>query len=129
VKIDSTTVRVLGKGYAGHNFGLNNPEWEDVEEDYKAPSTDNAGPLPAGNYSIGQIGTHYVTAPDGTKYGLQLSMRLSPDKDNQMFGRSGFLMHKGSMTSMADSQGCIVEPPETLSAIGNSGIKNLEVVH
>jgi hypothetical protein len=127
VKVGSLTVLPLGTGYAGHNKGLNNPANEGVEENYADPKNSNAGPLPAGKYSIGPIGTHYVK--NGTVE-LRNSMRLTEEPGTDMLGRSGgYFFHQGSFVTMGSSQGCPVERPDVLLTIGNSGIPELEVVH
>jgi RHS repeat-associated protein len=128
VKIGSSQIMRLGTGYAGHNKGLNNPANQNVPEDKKDPKNDNAGPPPQGQYGIGPMRTIVVTAPDGRRISLTASMRLTPAANNEMFDRGGFLIHGGNFRTMDSSQGCIIEHLDVRSAIGNSGIKDLEVV-
>ncbi|WP_083386147.1 tlde1 domain-containing protein [Methylomonas sp. LWB] len=110
-----------GDGYAGHNLGLNNPDYQNV------PGTgqnSNGGPLPQGAYTI-EPQQNNVT---GTGVQLPASMRLTPYPSNNMFGRSGFLIHGGNMSTQSSSQGCIILPKANRDIIGNSGDNVLRVV-
>jgi hypothetical protein len=93
-----------GTGYAGHNFGLNNPGAQDLPGGDKES---DAGPLPQGTYTIGPQRDNQT----GTNTVLPGSMRLFPDSGNDMFDRSGFLIHGCNMTKRLSSQGCIDLPP------------------
>jgi hypothetical protein len=127
VKIGSLTILPLGTGYAGHNKGLYNGAYEGVEENYADPKNSNAGPLAAGKYFIGPIGTHYA---QNQRVRLDNSMRLTQEPGTDMLGRSGgYFFHQGSFITMDSPQGCIVERPDVLLTIGNSGVPELEVVH
>lgn len=110
-----------GQGYAGHNLGLNNPGYQNVPG---GPSNSNGGPLPQGDYTI-QPQQNNVTG-NGTV--LPGSMRLLPNQSNNMYGRAGFLIHGGNMTTKASSQGCIAMPTPVRNHIGNSGDDHLVVV-
>jgi hypothetical protein len=110
-----------GTGYAGHNFGLNNPGAQDIPGGDKES---DAGPLPQGTYTIGRQRDNQT----GTGTVLPGSMRLFPDSGNDMFDRSGFLIHGGNMTKRSSSQGCIVLPPNVRNTIGHSNDKVLRVV-
>lgn len=101
---------LIGTGYAGHGVGRNHPEMESVA---------SVGPLPCGVYTIGPAFTHPKTGP--------LTMRLFPDADNQMFGRSGFLMHGDNPTHTA-SEGCIVIGRMVRQQVAASVDRRLQVV-
>ena len=77
-------------GYAGTGVGRNNADAQNVP---------NVGPLPEGDYSIGSSFTH-GHAGRGTR-------RLTPAPTNEMYGRSGFLIHGDNARNDA-SNGCIV---------------------
>lgn len=108
---------LVGKGYAGRNAGLNNPDYQD---------TKNIGPVPQGIYKIGTQRDNIT----GTGHVLKSSMRIYPDKDNEMFGRAGFLIHRGNMETMKSSKGCIIMTDSVRNVIGgNLKLDNiLEVV-
>ncbi len=106
-------------GYAGHNFGLNNPLAQDIPG---GPRDSDAGPLPQGSYTIGPLQNNVTST--GTV--LPDSMRLIPDPSNDMFERSGFLIHGGNMKDRSSSQGCIVAPRDCLITIGSSNDKVFE---
>jgi lipoprotein-anchoring transpeptidase ErfK/SrfK len=116
---DSTGQKTLiGKGYAGHGTGLNNPEMQNLH---------NTGPLPEGNYTIGKQGTTIVYDAYGRPRSLSGAMRLTPNPNNQMYGRQGFLIHGGNFNAMTSSQGCIVLPLNVRNQIGLSGDRALTV--
>jgi RHS repeat-associated protein len=110
-----------GDGYAGHNDGLNSANYQDVPG---GPANSNAGPLPQGDYSIGPQQTNVTGS--GTR--LPASMRLTPNPNNNMLGRSGFLIHNGNMANQSSSQGCIVLPLDIRNRIQSSGDHQLKVV-
>lgn len=104
---------LVGSGYAGHNDGLNNPDYQDV----KGTGRDsNAGPLPQGTYTIEKQQDN-VTSKGVT---LPASMRLTPDPNNEMLTRGGFIMHGGDMINQTSSQGCIVMPIDVRNSVGNN---------
>lgn len=111
----------VGHGWAGHGVGKYNPSLQ---------SQQGTGPLPRGTYTIGHLFNYHRTAasPHGTG---PASMRLTPDSSNQMFGRSGFLIH-GPSTNPShygqESNGCIILPLSLRHRIGTSGDHALEVV-
>ena len=78
--------------YAGAGAGKNNPLLEQVHD---------VGPLPRGRYTAGPAFHDPHLGAD--------CMRLTPDPENEMFGRGDFLIHADSILhpGMA-SQGCIV---------------------
>ena len=103
---------LVGIGYSGHGEGKNNPALQDQHD---------VGPLPCGTYTIG--------APFNSATHGPYCLRLEPDAANQMFGRSGFLMHGDSIVhpGMA-SLGCIIQMHAVRQAVWTSGDRRLEVV-
>ncbi len=102
----------VGTGYSGHGDGLNNPAKE---------SEHNVGPLPKGQYTIGQAHTHVHLGP--------LSMELTPSGGQNMFGRSGFFIHgDNSKMDHSASDGCIILGPAIREKISTSGDHTLNVV-
>ncbi|MFA7062409.1 MAG: RHS repeat-associated core domain-containing protein, partial [Pedobacter sp.] len=104
---------LVDTGYAGHNDGLNDPDYQNVPG---TGPTSNGGPIPQGTYTIepqqDNVTGRGTTLPD--------SMRLTPDPSNNMFGRAGFLIHGGNMTNQVSSQGCIVLPLGARNSIGDN---------
>lgn len=108
----------VATGYAGgdkglHPEGINNPDLQNVH---------NIGPLPCGFYTREEpIDPH----PHLGKYAIP----LTPDKDNEMFGRSGFFMHGDNVTNPGHaSDGCIIQGPVTRHEFGTSSDKRIQVV-
>lgn len=102
----------VGFGYAGKGTGKNNPAMQSVH---------NVGPLPCGLYAIGD--------PVDTVTHGPFVLLLTPHEDNQMFGRSAFLIHGDSMVSLGNaSEGCIIQNRLTRVHIAESGDKLLRVV-
>ena len=85
------------------------------------------GPLPQGEYTIGKQGD--ITTNRGRGTFLSNAMRLTPNPGNQMFDRSGFIIHGDNrrMDNTA-SDGCIIMGPSIRNQIGNSGDNILRVV-
>lgn len=103
----------VGQGYAGRGAGLDNSGMQNVP---------NVGPLPQGTYNIG-------SEQNNDNGHLRDSMRLMPSPDNQMFGRSGFLIHGPHAHDHLDSSnGCIVLVRPLRDRIGHSGDHVLRVV-
>lgn len=101
-----------GTGYSGAGAGKNNPalQWEE-----------NIGPIPEGRYNIEE--------PRDTPAHGPFVMPLSPYPENQMFGRSGFLIHGDSIKKPGTaSEGCIILPRTARQEIWNSGDHTLQVV-
>ena len=100
-------------GYAGHGRGKNNSSMQNIS---------NTGPLPQGKYDIeAPAFMHPHTGP--------LSLRLDPDNGNEMFGRSGFLIHGDSKKRPGEaSNGCIILPAEDRRAISDAGGGTVTVV-
>jgi len=78
-------------GYAGKDYGWNNPFAQDVK---------NTGPIPEGLYDIG--------APDWGTQGLgNPAFRLTPWPGNEMFGRGDFWLHADNPKTLGQSsKGC-----------------------
>lgn len=99
-------------GYSGAGEGKNNPDMQSVH---------NVGPVPVGRYSIG--GPH-----DTMTHGPYV-LPLNPDPANEMFGRSGFLIHGDSVVHPGTaSEGCIILGRSTRTEVWESGDRDLEVV-
>lgn len=97
--------QVAGTGYSGFGAGKNNPALSNVPD---------IGPIPCGLYGIG--GPPYRT----TEHGPDV-LTLTPRAENQMFGRSGFLIHGDSISSPGQaSTGCIVIKRLTRLAVWDS---------
>ena len=99
----------VGTGYAGAGLGKNNPNMQNVP---------NVGPIPQGNYTIGNATTR---GP--------LTLPLTPHGDTNTFGRSGFRLHgDNSHGDQSASKGCIVATPNVRSQINNSPDRELRVI-
>ena len=104
---------VIGQGYAGHGAGVNNPADEGIRQ---------TGPLPTGKYTIGPFFN------DVSGKG-PLVAHLIPDPTNEMFGRSGFMIHGDTMAhNETASEGCIVLAHDLRQAIASSMDDDLVVV-
>ena len=103
---------LMATGYSGAGSGKNNPTEENVQ---------NVGPIPEGYYDIEQP----VDSPTHGPFAL----RLLPDVDNRMFGRSEFLIHGDSIERPGQaSEGCIIMPRFAREAIWNGGDHRVQVV-
>jgi len=104
-----------GSGYSGFQAGKNNPAMQNVA---------NVGPIPQGKYSIGAPQCVDSPGPHGP-----FILPLTPDSANQMFGRSGFLIHGDSIVQPGTaSHGCIIMARLIRDAIAASGDQELTVV-
>jgi hypothetical protein len=104
---------IIGQGYAGHGAGLDNSADENIH---------NIGPLPTGNYTIGQ----FFDDPGGKG---PIVAHLIPDPTNEMFGRSGFMIHGDTAAcNHTASEGCIVLAHALRQTIASSGDNALIVV-
>lgn len=102
---------IVGVGYSGSPVSRNNPAMQNVRD---------VGPIPCGEYSIGQAFTHPEKGP--------LVMRLTPDPANEMFGRAGFELHGDSIAEPGTaSEGCMVQAHEVREAVALSTDKRLTV--
>ena len=98
--------------YAGKGAGVNNPAMDGVRR---------TGPLPAGGYDIGPMGTY-----GGGR--LRNALPLEPLDSNDMKGRRAFRIHGGNMQSQGSSEGCIVTDRSVRDDIIRSGDRRLWVV-
>ena len=99
-------------GYSGFGDGKNNPAMQNHPD---------MGPIPVGTYTIG--------VPHDTESHGPYVMSLTPAPANQMFGRSGFLMHGDSRVHPGSaSHGCIIMPRPTREMVWNSNDHQLQVV-
>jgi RHS repeat-associated protein len=93
-----------GTGYSGTGEGRNNPDKESEED---------VGPIPRGTYDISQSYYSLNTGP--------ITMKLTPNGNQNMFGRTDFRIHGNNATNDA-STGCIVMPkPVHRSTLGVRG--------
>ena len=98
-------------GYSGAGNGKNNPSMQDVQK---------IGPIPRGNYTIGE--------PHDTPTHGPYVLRLTPDPENEMHGRSGFLIHGDSKEHPGQSsEGCLIFPRAIREQVWDSGDTALEV--
>jgi hypothetical protein len=95
-QLDQTSLPayIHGFGYSGQAQYLNNLLYQ---------ADHNTGPLPAGTYTITAIN-------DDPHRGAHTCV-LTPNPANQMFGRSGFLIHGDTANrTHTASDGCIITP-------------------
>lgn len=98
--------------YSGHGIGRDNCDMQNIP---------NVGPLPKGYYDI--------SAPhDSATHGPYV-LRLEPYPTNDMFGRSGFLIHGDAIADAGNaSHGCIVAARVIRQRIWESGDHLLKVI-
>lgn len=109
---DSGNAALFGTGWAGHSEGRNNPAMQNVK---------GVGPLPRGWYTIEKAYDHPHLGP--------ITMDLTPDKTNQMFGRDLFRMHgAAAIHPEMSSDGCIIQYHSVRELVANSATRRLEVV-
>ena len=85
----------------------------------------NVGPIPQGGYTIELQKDN--TTNSGTR--LPASMRLTPDPNNKMFNRDGFMIHgDNSAGNQSASEGCIIFNRKIRNQVGKSGDNKLRVV-
>lgn len=103
----------VATGYSGAEpDGKNNPTMQDVRD---------IGPIPCGAYTIGSPRNSPTHGP--------FALPLSPDPDNEMFGRSEFLMHGDSIEHPGQaSEGCIIMPRNVRERVWNSSDHRLTVM-
>jgi len=103
---------VIGYGYSGKGKYKNDPEAQAIHDQ---------GPIPEGYYTI--------DSPRDTVTHGPFVLPLLPFEQNQMFGRSGFLIHGDSVVHPGTaSQGCIIAARYIREDIAKSPIKVLAVV-
>lgn len=106
------TLTPFALGYSGHGEGLNNPALQ------HAPSV---GPIPRGLWTIGSPYDSSSTGP--------FTLRLHPEPDTDVFGRSAFRIHGDNrLGDRSASHGCIVLARIVREAIHESCDNDLEVV-
>lgn len=103
---------LLDKAYSG--FGKD----KDIPQDENVP---NMGPIPPGYYTFGEVENSSTHGP--------FAIPLIPDVDNQMFGRSGFMIHGDSILDPGDaSKGCIITSLNARTTMYGSEDHRLHVV-
>lgn len=101
----------IGAGYSGQPECKNDPTKCDQHEQ---------GPIPPGKYAVGE--------PEDTETHGPFVLPLTPYPENQMYGRSGFLIHGDSVKHPGTaSKGCIIAPRAVRETINHLG-DDLEVV-
>lgn len=107
---------LLAIGYSGNGKWKNDPTAQKVQ---------GHGPIPEGIYTMQLIDGDY----EGKKAPV---IRLLPEADNQMFGRSGFLIHGESLSHPGEaSNGCIIQPKfarERAAFLASEGDDKLQVI-
>lgn len=98
----------MGTGYSGMGFARNKPAYCYLVAQ---------GPIPKGWYTMTGPFDNYVN--DEKHHLGSIVFKLAPDKDNQMFGRTGFLLHGNNRTNDA-SRGCIVMGPGIRSHVARA---------
>jgi len=102
----------IGTGYSGA------PE---ARNDYTKQGVHNFGPIPRGLYTIGD--------PTDTPTHGPYVLPLEPDPENEMFGRSGFLIHGDAIEHPGcASHGCIIMPRAVRERVHASGDRRLQVI-
>lgn len=112
----------VATGYSGFDNGKNNPAMQDHV---------GLGPIPCGSYTI-QVIVDDNGQPEDYENKKAPVMRLIPAASNQMFGRSGFLIHGDSISEPGTaSHGCVIEAHEIrelISQNAENGDDQLQVV-
>ena len=112
-KITKDGTVIFGLGYSGKGQCKNDPNMQQLK---------GLGPIPRGRYTISSfLAATSTHGPD--------VLVLVPDAANQMFGRSGFLIHGDSKEHPGDaSEGCIILSSQIRLFIWASRDHILEVV-
>ena len=115
-KILDPSSQLLGIGYSGNGASLNNPLDTRIADH---------GPLPVGIYTMGPW---YDDKPGPTSKG-PIVTRLTPSPENEMYGRSGFMIHgdNDAMNHTA-SDGCLVAGHGYRAAMAASADNLLDVI-
>lgn len=104
----------VARGYSGLGPAKNNPSWQDHRD---------IGPIPRGRYQISTPECVDAPGPHGPYV-----LGLTPDPQNEMFGRAGFLIHGDSIAHPGTaSHGCLILPRPIRSLIADSGDSQLTV--
>ena len=110
--LDDANETFIGRGYSGAGEGKNNPAMQDIPD---------VGPIPQGQYTI-------QPPVDTVTHGPYV-LALVPNEWNEMYGRSGFLIHGDSVVAPGTaSKGCIVLPHDVRVRIWESLDRRLAVV-
>jgi hypothetical protein len=105
-------VEHLATGYSGISNHKNNPLSQHLA---------GLGPIPIGQYSIGEAGHSERSGP--------LTMHLVPQPGTNDYGRSAFEIHGDSKDHPgAASHGCIILPPKVRAQVADSRDRLLCVV-
>jgi Protein of unknown function (DUF2778) len=108
---EKTRADPIFRGYSGAGAHKNVPE---------SQCKTDLGPIPIGRYKMSLLVEHL---------GMKNVVRLMPDKDNDMCGRSGFLIHGDSVSDPGTaSSGCIICNGEDLRKRLVDDFKSLVVV-
>ena len=109
---DGAILTPLGSGYSGAGESKNDPQSQVIH---------NEGPIPQGLYKInGPVNSE--------KHGI-FALPLTPDPQNLMFGRAGFLIHGDSIEHPGQaSEGCIILARPIRQQIWDSGDHQLTVI-
>lgn len=111
-RVYSDSGELWGVGYSG--FG----PYKNIAT---AQSLRDEGPIPEGIYTIG--------APEDTVTHGPYVLPLTPDPNNLMWGRAGFLIHGDSVISPGTaSRGCIILARDVREQIWASGDHSLQVL-
>ena len=107
----SPVLQPIYQGYAGAGEHKNNPESQCIS---------NLGPIPCGVYEMGEV---------EDIGGLSGAIRLTPHSENDMCGRSGFLIHGDSASAPGwASEGCIILSPAAARQSLAENFDRLQVV-
>lgn len=102
---------IVAVGYSGSGVHKNDPDSQNIVDQ---------GPIPQGDYEIDE-------PIDSTTHG-PYALPLIPSESNEMFGRSGFMIHGDSLADPGcASEGCIIMPPAIRHLIWASGDRFLVV--
>lgn len=102
---------IFGYGYSGKGEGKNNPAMQHIH---------NVGPIP--------VGTYIIQPPHDSETHGPFVLPLLPNATNEMFGRSGFLIHGDSIKNPGTaSEGCIILPRAVRNTIFKSEDVDLKV--
>jgi hypothetical protein len=108
----------VATGYSGHGIGKNNPDLQNVKD---------VGPCPRGRFIMELIVDSEGNSVDYEEKKAPV-FRLIPDPADEMFGRSGFLMHGDSISVPGTaSEGCIIQAHWVRENVRTSGDKDLAV--
>jgi len=103
---------LIGVGYSGDPDHKNDPTAQELH---------NQGPIPEGEYTIGEPRNSADHGP--------FAMPLTPNPSNTMFGRDAFLIHGDSVKAPGTaSQGCVIMSRDVRDNIWGSGDHILKVV-